>query len=93
VIKNIIKLILPTLALVLLLIPIVTSSLLDLKQKKVNELSLKQRQAQKEAEAKIYLTGKFDPGVREGGVQHQRTHNVLKKRNFGRLFKNGRSGG
>ena len=64
-IKNIIKLILPTLALVLLLIPIVTSSLLDLKQKKVNELSLKQRQAQKEAEAKIYLTGKFDPGVRE----------------------------
>ena len=49
----------------LLLIPLVTSSLLDSEQKNVNESSLREEQAQKEAEAKIYLTGKFDPGRRE----------------------------
>ena len=54
--------------LVLLLIPIFTSSLLDLEQKKANESLTAQERAKKEAEEKIYLTGKFDPSVREDFV-------------------------
>ena len=55
----------PILALILFLIPIFTSSLLDLEQKSANELLSKQERAQREAEEKIYLTGKFDPSTRE----------------------------
>ena len=67
--KNTLKRILPTLAFIFFLIPIVTSSLLDLEQKKTNELILEQKLAQEEAEKiaqeKIYLLGKFDPAERE----------------------------
>ena len=54
---------------ILFLIPIITSSLLDLEQKKANELILEQERIQKaaeeKAEQKIYLMGKFDPAQRE----------------------------
>ena len=50
---------------ILFLIPIITSSLLDIEQKRENELIAKIQQAQKEAEEKIYLMGKFDPAQRE----------------------------
>jgi len=53
------------LALVLLLLPVVTSSPLDSEQKRANEILLKQEQTKKVAEEKIYLTGKFDPAGRE----------------------------
>ena len=43
-------------------VPIVTSSLLDLKQKKENELIYRKLL---EAREKIYLTGKFDPAQKE----------------------------
>ena len=67
--KNTLKRILPALAFILLLIPIATSSLFNLQQKKANEMILEQKRAQKEAEEntlkKIYLTGKFDPAQRD----------------------------
>ena len=60
--KNNIKYFLPAFVFILFLIPIVTSSLLDLKQKIANDLLLKQEQ---DARDKIYLTGKFDPSQNE----------------------------
>ena len=67
-----IKHILPVIVFVLLLTPIVTSSLLDLEQKKTNEIIkqklLQAKQIQKETEEKIYLMGKFDPVSREDFV-------------------------
>ena len=63
--KNTFKNILPASVFILLLIPMITSSLLDLKQKKANELILEQQRAEKEAEEKIYLLGKFDQSQRE----------------------------
>jgi LAS superfamily LD-carboxypeptidase LdcB len=50
---------------ILFLIPIITSSLLDIEQKRENELIAKIQQAQKEAEEKIYLMGKFNPAERD----------------------------
>ncbi len=44
--------------LLIIFIPVFTSSLLDLKQKKENDLI-------QEAEKKVYLTGKFDPAEKE----------------------------
>ena len=59
------KHILPVAVLILLCIPIATSSLLDLEQKRENELLLEQERIQKEAELKIYLMGKFEPAERK----------------------------
>ena len=59
------KSVLSFIVLVLLCIPIATSSLLDLEQKRANELLLEQERIQKEAELKIYLMGKFEPTQRE----------------------------
>ena len=67
---------LPTIAFILLLIPIATSSLLDLEQKRADELALEQQRIQKEAEEKIYLTGKFDPAQREDFVPVPRKYNI-----------------
>ena len=53
--KDTLKRVLPMLVFVLLLMPIATSSLLDLEQRKVNELLLEQERVQREAEQKIYL--------------------------------------
>ncbi len=70
--KHTFKRILPALAFILFLIPIVTSSLLDLEQKKANQIALEKEQAEKKAEEdakeKIYLTGKFDPAERDDFV-------------------------
>ncbi len=66
--KDTLKRVLPMLVFVLLLMPIATSSLLDLEQRKVNELLLEQERVQREAEQKIYLMGKFDPAQREDFV-------------------------
>jgi LAS superfamily LD-carboxypeptidase LdcB len=58
------KRILPVAVFVLLLIPIITSSLLDLKEKKTQEMRLEQERIQREAyeaEEGIYLMGKFNP--------------------------------
>ena len=63
--KNILKHILPVAVFILFLVPIVTSSLLDIEQKRQSELILEAERAQKEAEEKIYLMGKFDPAPRE----------------------------
>ena len=56
---------LPGFVFILFLIPVITSSLLDLQQRRANELIaeqlLAQEQAQKDAAEKIYLLGKFDP--------------------------------
>lgn len=49
----------------IIFIPIFTSSLLDLEQKRENERVAEQQRIQKELENKIYLTGKFDPAKRE----------------------------
>ena len=62
--KSISKYILPGAIFILLLIPIATSSILDLEQKRENELLLEQKRIQKEAELKIYLMGKFEPAER-----------------------------
>ena len=62
-IRNILKSILPALVFIIFLIPVATSSLLDLEQKKANELRLEQ-----ELQEKIYLMGKFDPALREDFV-------------------------
>ena len=63
--KLTLKRILPAFVFILFLILIITSSLLDLEQKRANELILEQQRAQKENEEKIYLMGKFDPAQRE----------------------------
>lgn len=64
---------LPVITLVLLCIPIIASSFLDLKQKKANKIIeqklLQEKQIEaEEAEEKIYLMGKFDPAQREDFV-------------------------
>ncbi len=59
--------ILPALVLILFLIPIITSSLLDLEQRKVNEKIAAELKLKKDAEdkiEKIYLMGKFEPSER-----------------------------
>lgn len=66
--KETLKHSLPVVALVLLLIPIFTSSVLDLEQKRANELILEEQRIQKEAADRIYLTGKFNPEEREDFV-------------------------
>jgi LAS superfamily LD-carboxypeptidase LdcB len=73
--KDTSKRILPAIVFILFLIPIITSSLLDIEQKKENELNyqklLAEQLAQKEqaeAEEKIYLLGKFDPSQNENFV-------------------------
>ncbi len=53
---------------ILFLIPMATSSLLDLEQDKVQAIALKQEKTLWEASKKIYLTGKFDPPLREDFV-------------------------
>lgn len=67
--KDVFKRILPVLVFILFLIPMTTSSLLDLKQKIENEKILVEKRAQKKAEEdaklKIYLMGKFNPSERE----------------------------
>lgn len=55
--------------LIVFLVPIVTSSLLDLEQKRENEIIAQQKilaeqQAEKDAAEKIYLLGEFDPSQR-----------------------------
>ena len=66
--KNTLKKILPVIVFILFLIPAVTSSLLDLKQREENEILAAQLLAQEWAEAqaaeKIYLLGQFDPSQR-----------------------------
>lgn len=59
------KNILPAIVLILLCFPIATSSLLDLEQKKTNEILAEQARIQQEAEEKIYLLGKFNPAERD----------------------------
>jgi LAS superfamily LD-carboxypeptidase LdcB len=49
----------------ILLIPVVTYPLLDLQQQKTNELILEQERVAKEAEERVYLTGRFEPSQRE----------------------------
>lgn len=71
--KETLKHILPATVLVLLCIPIIASSFLDLKQKKANKIIeqklLREKQIEEEAvEEKIYLMGKFDPAQREDFV-------------------------
>ena len=63
--KDTFKHIFPVFVFLLLLTPIVTSSLLDLEQKKANELILEQQRIEKEAEEKVYLLGKFNQSQRE----------------------------
>ena len=60
--KNTLKFIVILVLSVFVSVPIVTSSLLDLKQKKENELIYRKLL---EAREKIYLTGKFDPAQKE----------------------------
>ncbi|MDR3519345.1 MAG: M15 family metallopeptidase [Candidatus Pacebacteria bacterium] len=66
--KNTLKKILPAAVFILFLIPAVTSSLLDLRQRQENEIIAAQLLAQQQAEAKaaekIYLLGQFDPSQR-----------------------------
>jgi len=66
--KDVLKRTLPAVVFILFLIPIFTSSVLDLEQKKKNELVLEEQRIQKEAEDRIYLTGKFNPEEREDFV-------------------------
>ena len=61
--KHNLKHILPGVVFILFLIPVITSSLLDLQQRRANEIILAQEQAKKDAQEKIYLLGKFDPSV------------------------------
>ncbi|MFA6256930.1 MAG: M15 family metallopeptidase [Candidatus Paceibacterota bacterium] len=66
--KNNLKKALPLIVLILFLIPIITSSLLDLRQKQREEKAylkmLAEQKAQKEGEERIYLLGKFEPSER-----------------------------
>ena len=67
--KNTIKRILPAIAFIVFLMPVVTSSLLDFEQKRTNEIILEQERKLREAEQKIYLMGKFDQTLREDFAQ------------------------
>lgn len=62
--EEILKRLLPVIAFIIFLTPIITSSLLDIEQKRINEVIAEQARLQKEAEDKIYLTGRFDPAER-----------------------------
>jgi LAS superfamily LD-carboxypeptidase LdcB len=74
------KTIFPIIVLILLCTPIITSSLLDLEQRKANEKILEQEKIQKEvlkkAEEKIYLMGKFDPAQTENFIAVPVQYNV-----------------
>ncbi len=74
------KRILPIVVLILFLIPVVTSSLLDLEIKKEGELIrqkiLAEQKAIENAEKKIYLMGKFDPALKKDFVLIPNEHNV-----------------
>ena len=63
--KEFLKRTLPVIVFILFLIPVATSSLLDLEQKKANELISQRQKAEEEAEDRIYLMGKFDPAQRD----------------------------
>lgn len=66
--RLILKRILPLIVFILFLIPIISSSLLDLEQKRINEENYQKfllEELAKNAEKKIYLMGKFDPSIRE----------------------------
>lgn len=65
---------------VLLLIPIVSSSLLDLGQKKIERELSEQAKIAQEMEEKIYLTGKFDPSARRDFVLVQSEDSVTGNR-------------
>ncbi len=67
--KNTIKGLLPTLIFILFLIPVITSSLLDLEQKREVARVLEQERLAKEAEQRTYLMGHFDQTTREDFVQ------------------------
>jgi len=66
---NIFKRIIPVIAFIIFLTPIITYPLLDLEQKKINEQLLAQELAEKQAEKiaqdRNYLLGKFDPSKNE----------------------------
>ena len=78
--KNTLKIILFLIIAVAIFVPIITSSLLDLKQKKASELILEQtkieEQEKKVAEEKNYLMGKFDPAKREDFVAVPTEYNI-----------------
>lgn len=67
------KKILPGIVFILFLIPVITSSLLDLQQKRANELFMQkvlaEMKAQYDANEKLYLMGKFDPAQRDDFTQ------------------------
>ena len=67
--KKALKKYLPVAILVLLLIPVITSSILDIRQERKEERArqklLAEQEAQRLAEKKLYLTGKFDPAGRD----------------------------
>ncbi|MEK7539429.1 MAG: M15 family metallopeptidase [Patescibacteria group bacterium] len=68
----------------IIFVPYFTTDFLDLRQKKENEENyqklLKEREAQKkaikEAQVKIYLTGKFDPSLREDFTMVSAKYNI-----------------
>lgn len=66
--KSFLKYLLPGTVLVLLLIPIVSSSVMDMEQKRANELLMEEERLAKEVarakEMRIYLMGKFDQTTR-----------------------------
>ncbi len=68
--KDTVKRILPIIAFIILLIPMATSSLLDLE----HERALKK--AEKDAQDKIYLTGNFDPSQMENFVEVPEEYSV-----------------
>lgn len=67
-------------ALLLMLLPIITSSILDLEKKRENELIqqklLEEERIKKEAEEKAYLMGKFDPTVNKDFISVPAEYNV-----------------
>ena len=73
---------LPAVVFVLFLIPIFTSSVLDLEQKRENELVLEQQRIQKEAEDRIYLTGKFNPEEREDFILIPEQHTTVQSKMY-----------
>jgi LAS superfamily LD-carboxypeptidase LdcB len=74
------KRILPTIVFILFLIPIATTSIWDIEKRKENEILyqklLTEQKAQKEAEDRIYLIGKFDPTQREDFIIIPEKYNV-----------------
>jgi LAS superfamily LD-carboxypeptidase LdcB len=76
------KLILAIILLIVVSIPVITSSVLDFKEKKVNELvrqkELVKALAQINAEKKVYLMGQFDPGARSDFTQIPLEYTVVR---------------